>query len=106
MRRRGSAKRVSDRRSEKLAPEVIDEKLELSRYLDWRFVSCLTGKRKPDPEAYLGAARALGVPPAACVFVDDRARNVAAAEAVGMRGILRTPEISALRAALAEHGVL
>jgi HAD superfamily hydrolase (TIGR01509 family) len=86
--------------------QLIDEKLGLSRYLDWRFVSCLTGVRKPDPEAYLGAARALGVSPADCIFVDDRRKNVEAAEKVGMRGILRTENISDLREALIRHGVV
>ncbi len=68
--------------------ERIEEKLAVSRYLPWTFVSCRTGLRKPDPEAYLGAARALGVEPAACTFVDDRDANCAAAEAVGMEAIV------------------
>ena len=85
---------------------LIDEKLGLSRYLDWRFVSCNTGIRKPDPEAYLGAARALEVSPADCIFVDDRRRNVDAAVKVGMHGILRTRDIGELRAALGALGVL
>lgn len=63
---------------------MIEAKLELSRYLKWSFVSCSTGVRKPDPEAYLGPARALGKAPHAFLFVDDRASNCTAAEAVGM----------------------
>jgi HAD superfamily hydrolase (TIGR01509 family) len=85
--------------------ELIEEKLKLSRFIDWRFVSCLTGRRKPEPEAYLGAARALGVEPSACVFVDDRKKNVAAAVAVGMRGILRPKTIQEFRAELARAGI-
>ena len=65
--------------------QIIEEELELSRYLDWTFVSCRTGVRKPAPEAYLGAARALGVEPDQCLFVDDREHNCSAAVAVGMR---------------------
>ena len=84
---------------------LIEAKLGLSRYLGWDFVSCLTGHRKPDPEAYLHAARSLGVPTGACVFVDDRAENVAAAEAVGMQAILRGPELGPVRDALARLGV-
>ena len=64
--------------------QMIEAELGLSRYLKWSFVSCDTGVRKPDSEAYLGAARALGRDPGACLFVDDRAKNCAAAEAVGM----------------------
>jgi HAD superfamily hydrolase (TIGR01509 family) len=39
---------------------------------------------KPLPGAFLAAARTVGVPPQSCLFVDDRADNVAAAAAVGM----------------------
>ena len=63
--------------------ELIEQKLRLSRYLEWTFVSCLTGVRKPDPQAYLGAARHLGVAPQDCLFVDDRAVNVDAARRWG-----------------------
>lgn len=41
------------------------------------------GRRKPDPEAFLQAARALGPPPEATLFVDDKARNTDAAAALG-----------------------
>jgi putative hydrolase of the HAD superfamily len=41
------------------------------------------GRRKPDSEAFLLAAQALGVPPEATLFVDDKLRNTAAAEALG-----------------------
>lgn len=86
--------------------ELIEAKLGLSRFLDWSFVSCRTGRRKPDPEAYLHAARTLRVETSSCIFVDDRRTNVAAAEAVGMRGVLRTPGIEAFRSALAAQGLL
>jgi FMN hydrolase / 5-amino-6-(5-phospho-D-ribitylamino)uracil phosphatase len=85
--------------------QLIDDKLGLSRFIDWRFVSCLTGRRKPEREAYLGAARELGVLPSECIFVDDRKKNVEAAVAVGMRGILRPKAIGELRKALAREGV-
>jgi len=84
---------------------LIEERLRLSRYLRWTFVSCRTGVRKPDPECFLGAARALGVPPARCLFIDDRRANVAAAEAVGMPAVLFT-DAASLRAALVARGVL
>jgi putative hydrolase of the HAD superfamily len=47
-----------------------------------------TGVLKPDPRAYLDCCGALGLPPAACVFVDDQPRNVAGGKAAGMRSIL------------------
>ena len=46
------------------------------------------GLHKPQPEIYELGAERIGVPPAACVFVDDLRENVAGAEAVGMTAIL------------------
>lgn len=43
-----------------------------------------TGILKPDPRAFRMVTDGLGLPPAACVFVDDQARNLTGAEAVGM----------------------
>ncbi|MEU0099047.1 HAD-IA family hydrolase [Streptomyces sp. NPDC006267] len=43
---------------------------------------------KPDPAIYRIAAGRAGVPPARCLFVDDRQENVDAAAALGMRGVL------------------
>lgn len=83
----------------------IEESLALSRYLEWSFVSCVTGVRKPDPEAYLGPARRLGVPPEACLFVDDRQKNVDAARAVGMHGLV-FEDAAQLERALEERGLL
>jgi HAD superfamily hydrolase (TIGR01509 family) len=63
---------------------LIDDALGVGRYLEWSFVSCHTGVRKPTPRAYRGAAEALGVAPEDCLFVDDRRLNCDAAEASGM----------------------
>ncbi|GBG92210.1 hypothetical protein CBR_g54655 [Chara braunii] len=68
--------------------QMIDEKLQLSRYLEWTFVSCRTGVLKPDAKAYHDAAVTLGLLPSQCIFVDDRRKNVEAAIQVGMAGIL------------------
>jgi putative hydrolase of the HAD superfamily len=43
-----------------------------------------TGILKPDPRAFAMVIEGLGLPAAACVFVDDQARNLAGAAAVGM----------------------
>ena len=66
--------------------QVIEERLELSRWLQWSFVSCMTGVRKPDPGAYLGPLDRLGAWPQQCLFTDDRQSNVDAAMEVGMHG--------------------
>mgnify|MGYP001577435003 CR=1 FL=1 len=44
--------------------KMIERRLGLSAYLEWRFVSCMTGVRKPDPRSYLGPAEALALAPA------------------------------------------
>ena len=83
----------------------IEARLSLSRFLEWSFVSCDTGVRKPDPRAYLGAARRLGVSPGECLFVDDRPENCTGAEAAGMPAILFEGAAS-LRQALTTRGIL
>lgn len=44
-------------------------------------------RSKPDPQVFLRAAERLGVPPAACIVIEDAASGVAAARAAGMRVI-------------------
>ena len=53
-------------------------------------ISGEVGLRKPDPAIYALAADRLGLPAAACVFVDDLDTNVHAAEAAGMTGVVHT----------------
>jgi HAD superfamily hydrolase (TIGR01509 family) len=85
--------------------QLIEERLRLSRFLNWTFVSCITGKRKPDPTAYAHVLSELGVPPEQCVFVDDRASNCEAARQGGIRSV-RFEGVDPLRASLREAGVL
>lgn len=68
--------------------QYIEKTLGLSRYLEWSFVSCMMGVRKPDPTIYQRAASALSVNPENCVLIDDRDGNCRAAQAVGMSSIL------------------
>lgn len=68
--------------------------------------SAHVGVRKPDPRIFHLALERLGNPaPEAAVFLDDFHGNVAAAERLGMRGILveddHRPAMQALRALLA-----
>jgi HAD superfamily hydrolase (TIGR01509 family) len=84
---------------------TIEERVKLSRFAEWSFVSCDTGRRKPDPEAYLHAARTLERAPSECLFVDDVERNVVAAARLGMRTV-RFVGASELRRELVRHGVL
>lgn len=83
----------------------VEQRTELSRFLAWSFVSWDTGLRKPDPQAFLHAARTLGVACERCLFVDDKQRNVDAALGVGMDA-LRFEGAGELRVDLARRGLL
>jgi HAD superfamily hydrolase (TIGR01509 family) len=85
--------------------QLIEEKLRISRYAPWTFVSCRTGVRKPHPDAYLGAARHFGVEPEALLFIDDREVNCQGARDVGMDAIL-FEDAPSLRAKLRARGVV
>lgn len=54
---------------------------------DHVLISGEVGLRKPQPEIYLLAAKALQAEPTECIFVDDFQVNADGAAAVGMRGI-------------------
>jgi HAD superfamily hydrolase (TIGR01509 family) len=86
--------------------QLVEQSLGLSRYLELSFISCHTGFRKPAPEAFLGACQRLGEPPEACLLVDDRATNCAAARALGMSAFQFNGDIAALREALSSTGLL
>jgi HAD superfamily hydrolase (TIGR01509 family) len=85
--------------------QLVDDKLGVSRYVPWTFVSCKTRLRKPDRNAYLHAANALGRLPSDCLFIDDRSANCRAAEEAGMRSIVFS-EARLLRAELSARGIL
>jgi len=84
---------------------LIEERLRPSRFLDWTFVSCLTGLRKPDSAAYAQALGTLGVPGERCVFIDDRLGNCKAAGDHRIHSVL-FEGVEPLRASLREAGVL
>ena len=60
---------------------------------------------KPDAAIYHLALDRFGLEPGNAVFVDDRAENVAGAEAVGMAGLIFT-DADTLRADLKKLSVL
>lgn len=67
--------------------------------------SATAGVAKPDPQAYWLALEGLGLEPAAALFIDDKPRNIAAAEALGIPSILFT-DATALEAVLQQRGLL
>ncbi len=85
--------------------QMIEERLRLSRFARWSFVSCLVGHRKPDPEVYAYVLRELGIPAAECVFIDDRESNCEPAREAGITAI-RFEGVGPLRVSLREAGVL
>lgn len=85
--------------------ELIEQRLGLSRFLEWTFVSCRTGLRKPDSAAYLHVLNELDVPASRLLFVDDRQSNCKAARDRGI-GSMKFEGVDSLRARLVESGVL
>lgn len=64
----------------------------VAHLVDLVVVSARVGMRKPEPGIYLLTSELLGLPPRACVFVDDLRANAEGARRVGMRAILhRSP---------------
>lgn len=53
-------------------------------------ISSEEGIRKPDPAIYTLGAERIGLPPAACIFVDDLPGNLKPARAMGMATVHHT----------------
>jgi putative hydrolase of the HAD superfamily len=68
-------------------------------HLTW---SCELHIAKPDPAIYLHTCKSLSVAPSEALFIDDKPENIAAAEALGLHGLLFT-DIAQLRRDLAAH---
>lgn len=73
----------------------------LPRFAGRLFSAHAYGVAKPDPDLFLIAARALGVPPARAVVIEDSATGALAAKRAGMACFGYAPQGGA---ALAEHG--
>jgi putative hydrolase of the HAD superfamily len=63
------------------------EKLPFLAHFEVIVDATYTGVLKPDPAAYRLCLDQLNLPAAACVFVDDQARNIAGAQAVGLQTV-------------------
>lgn len=85
--------------------QMIEERLALSRFIAWSFVSCNMRLRKPDAAAYAHVLAELGVDPGQCVFIDDRCSNCEAARQAGIHSIL-FEGVDPLRASLRDARVL
>jgi putative hydrolase of the HAD superfamily len=85
-------------------PRLMNE-LSLERHFHHHFPSHLTGRIKPDQEAFQHVIEALGCRPEAVLFLDDNRLNVATAKTLGMRAACVKGPIEA-RNALTEAGLL
>jgi putative hydrolase of the HAD superfamily len=85
--------------------EVLFDEYQLYDAFDVAVVSALVGLAKPDPAIYELTLSRLGLPAPATLFIDDQARNVRAAEALGISAIV-FPGVEELWAELAARGVL
>jgi putative hydrolase of the HAD superfamily len=63
------------------------ERLGLSHYFDAYVISGNLGYCKPDPRMYAAGSDGIGVPPGACLFVDDDPALVEAAIALGYQAV-------------------
>lgn len=92
--------------SRELFPLVRD-RFPVFKLMDGIVVSGVEKVIKPDPALYRILLDRYGLKAEDCVFIDDKADNVAGAEAVGIHGILFEGELSLrekLDALLAEKG--
>jgi len=69
---------------------------DLLRRFDALAISGEIGVMKPDPAAYRAVLAMLGLDAPTCVFIDDVPANVAAAQALGMHGIVFADNASCL----------
>jgi putative hydrolase of the HAD superfamily len=75
---------------------------QLHDLFDAWVISSEVGLRKPDPAIYALAAERIGLPPAACVFVDDLPGNLKPARAMGMATVLHRGDAEATLAEVRE----
>ncbi|AUI52985.1 HAD family hydrolase [Arthrobacter crystallopoietes] len=68
-----------------------------TRYFSQCFYSSRIGKVKPNPGAFQHVLSTLNADPAAIVFIDDKAENIAAAKALGMTTVHHVPGTDLLR---------
>ena len=66
----------------------LRRKFDIDQHFDAVCISAETGITKPNERAFEIALERLGCRAEECVFIDDRPRNLAAAQALGMRAVL------------------
>ncbi|WEF32304.1 beta-phosphoglucomutase [Pseudoduganella chitinolytica] len=66
---------------------TVLDRLGITGKFDYVVDAGTIAKGKPDPEIFLAAAQALGVPPAACFGVEDAVAGVASIKGAGMYAV-------------------
>jgi len=85
--------------------EILGERPDIHDLFEVVIISALVGLRKPNPAILELTAARMSLPVDACLLVDDKPRNTAVAEAIGMQAItFRSTE--QLAAELAARGLL
>ena len=85
-------------------PRITGE-MGLGRLFDYHFASHLTGKIKPDADAFLHVVETLECPPESIFFLDDNQSNVDTALEIGMRAA-RVNGVTGAEQALLDAGVI
>jgi putative hydrolase of the HAD superfamily len=86
--------------SNSVGDESVYDRALLDELFDGWVISSEIGLRKPDPAIYELAAERIGVPAAACVYVDDLPGNLKPAQALGMATVLHRGDAAATLARL------
>lgn len=68
--------------------KTIIYKNDIEKIFDKIYISSELKLAKPDPEFFVRCLSDIGASPSDCVMIDDNPNNVAAAESVGITGIL------------------
>jgi putative hydrolase of the HAD superfamily len=103
VKQRGLLTAIVSNMGDSVHEHMVRELPWLSRFdvLVWSYQ---LGIAKPDPEIYFYALKKLGTQPAETLFVDDKAENVDAAIALGMKGLIFST-VEKLRADLINSGL-
>jgi HAD superfamily hydrolase (TIGR01509 family) len=64
--------------------EVIHRRTNLLRFFEFVLTREHYARSKPDPEPYLAALARVGLPPSACLVIEDSERGLRAAKAAGL----------------------
>ena len=83
----------------------LEQHQDFWRFFSGKVVSARVRMMKPEPDIYRYLLVSFDLKPAECLFIDDSPANIAAAEALGIRGIVFI-DVASCRQQLGELGCL